>query len=77
MLIVCEIYLIGVLIMEKKKSTYNPESQKRYEQKRKKLAVSVFNADYEKIIAHMKEQGFNSVNSYLKYLIKKDMGESI
>lgn len=56
-----------------KKSTYNAEVQKRYEAKRKKCAFSVFNDEYEKIIAHMQKKGFVSVNAYLLALVRADM----
>ena len=56
-----------------KKSTYNAESQKKYNEKRKKIACNVFNDEYEKIIKHAKNKGFNSLNSYILHLINNDM----
>lgn len=56
-----------------KKSTYNAESQKKYNEKRKKIACNVFNGEYEKIIKHARSKGFNSLNSYILYLINNDM----
>lgn len=40
-----------------KKSTYNPVAQKKYDQKRKKIACTVFNAKYEIIKNMPKKRG--------------------
>ena len=48
-------------------------AQAKYDQKRKKLAVSVDNETAAKIEAHYKQKGFTSANSYLKHLIELDM----
>lgn len=58
---------------EKKKSTYNAEYQKRYNEKRKKIACNVSNDLYEDIKLHAGNKGFTSINSYVLDLIKKDM----
>lgn len=62
--------------MTEKKSTYNAAAQKKYDQKRKKLAAVVMNDEYEKIHAHMTAKGFTSVNSYLLHLIHEDMSQT-
>lgn len=56
-----------------KKSTYNPVAQKKYDQKRKKIACTVFNAKYEIIKKHAQEKGFTSINSYVLDLIDNDL----
>lgn len=61
---------------ETKKSTYNPKAQKTYNQKRKKLAVTVFNEEYDRITEHLQQKGYTSVNAYLHDLIKADMTAS-
>ena len=62
--------------MTEKKSTYNAAAQKKYNQKRKKLAAVVMNDEYEKIHAQMSKKGFTSVNSYLLHLIHEDMKQA-
>lgn len=59
--------------MEKKHYTYYPEVHKRYNQKRKNIACSVFNAEYEKIKLHAQKKGFKSLNAYVLDLIHRDM----
>lgn len=56
-----------------KKSTYNSEAQKKYNEKRKKLAVNISLEDAEKIQQHYTARGFSSANSYLLHLIRADM----
>ena len=58
---------------EKKKSTYNAKAQKKYNEKRKKIACSVSNDMYEDIKLHASKKGFTSINSYVLDLIKKDI----
>ena len=58
---------------QKKRSTYYAESQKRYNEKRKKVACSVSNKKYEEIRLHAEKKGYNSLNSYLIDLIENDM----
>lgn len=59
--------------IETKKSTYNAKAQKKYDEKRKKLALTVFNDKYDIIVEKMNKKGFTSVNSYLKSLVEKDL----
>ncbi len=59
--------------MKEKKSTYNAEYQKKYNEKRKKIACNVSNDMYEDIKLHVSDKGFSSINSYVLDLIKKDM----
>lgn len=59
--------------MNDKKSTYNPKAQKKYNEGRKKLACNVSNEKYEQIKAHAESKGFLSINSYILYLIDKDL----
>jgi len=59
--------------MEEKKSTYNATAQKKYNEKRKKIACTVYNDLYDKIKLHASKKGFTSINSYVLDLIKKDM----
>lgn len=56
-----------------KKSTYNAEAQKKYDQKRKKIACTVFNEKYDMIKKHAKKKGFTSINSYVLSLIDNDL----
>lgn len=56
-----------------KKSTYNPTAQKKYDQKRKKIACTVFNEKYDIIKKHSQEKGFTSINSYVLNLIDNDL----
>lgn len=56
-----------------KKSTYNADAQKRYNQKRKKIACTVFNEKYDIIKKHAKKKGFTSINSYVLSLIDNDL----
>lgn len=56
-----------------KKSTYNPVAQKKYDQKQKKIACTVFNAKYEIIKKRVQEKGFTSINSYVLDLIDNDL----
>ena len=58
---------------EKKKSTYNAKAQKKYNEKRKKIACTVSNDLYSDIKLHAEKKGFTSINSYVLNLIKKDM----
>ena len=60
---------------ERKKSTYYAEAQKKYNEKRKKLACTVKNEEYEKIVKHYTLKGFTSANSYILHLINKDMND--
>ena len=46
---------------------------KKYNEKRKKIACNVSNELYEDIKLHADKIGFNSINSYVLDLIKKDM----
>lgn len=56
-----------------KKSTYNPVAQKKYDQKRKKIACTVFNDKYDIIKKRVQEKGFTSINSYVLNLIDNDL----
>lgn len=58
---------------EKKKSTYNAKAQKKYNEKRKKIACTVSNELYDDVKLHADKKGFKSINSYVLDLIKKDM----
>ena len=58
---------------EKKRSTYNATAQKKYNEKRKKIACTVSNDSYNNIKLHAGKKGFVSLNSYVLDLIKKDM----
>lgn len=49
------------------------KAQKKYDQKRKKIACSVSNESYDKIKEHALRKGFTSINSYVLDLINKDM----
>lgn len=44
-----------------KKSTYNAEAQKRYNQKRKKIACTVFNEKYDIIKKHAKKRDLQAL----------------
>ena len=57
---------------EKKKSTYNAKAQKKYNEKRKKIACTVSNELYDDVKLHADKKGFKSINSYVLDLIKKD-----
>lgn len=59
--------------MEEKKSTYNAIAQKKYNEKRKKIACTVSNDLYADVKLHAEKKGFISINSYVLDLIKKDM----
>lgn len=59
--------------MEEKKSTYNAKAQKKYNEKRKKIACSVSIEKYEEVKKHAELKGFQSLNSYVLYLIDEDM----
>jgi hypothetical protein len=58
---------------KKKKSTYSPEAQKRYNQKRKQIACTVMIDKYNSISEHVKNKGYTSISAYILDLIKKDM----
>ena len=49
------------------------KSQKKYNEKIKKLACNVFVDEAKQIEKHYQNKGFTSANSYLKYLIEKDL----
>ena len=57
----------------KKKSTYNAESQKKYNAKNQIISCKVEKTKAEEIKQHAKNKGFNSLNSYIIYLIDNDM----
>ena len=59
--------------MEEKKSTYNAKAQKKYNEKRKKIACTVSIERYEQIKAYAELKGFQSLNSYVLNLIDEDM----
>lgn len=59
--------------MDDKKSTYNAKAQKKYNEKRKKIACSVSNEKYDIIKNHAINKGYNSLNSYIIDLINKDI----
>lgn len=48
-------------------------AQKKYNEKRKKLAAEVPLEKYEEIKAHAARKGFSSINSYVLDLINKDL----
>ncbi len=48
----------------------------KYDKKVKKLTVGYKLEDAARIEEHYRKKGFNSANSYLKYLIDKDMQEA-
>ena len=58
---------------EVKKSTYFPESQKRYGEKRKTIGCTIRKEFFEEIEKHYKIKGYESVSGYILDLIKKDM----
>lgn len=58
---------------EKKKSTYNPKAQKKYNEKFKFITCKIEKTEAEKIKLHADNKGFKSLNSYIIDLIKKDM----
>lgn len=64
-----------IMTEEQKKWKYRPESCKKYNQKRKKVACNLFNEEYERVKIHYTAKGFSSANSYLLHLIHKDMEE--
>ena len=47
--------------------------KKKYNEKRKKIACTVFNDKYEAIKKHSESKGFKSLNSYIISLIEEDM----
>lgn len=56
-----------------KKSTYNADVQKKYNAKRKRCGLTLFNDEYDKMVIHMQKKGFTSVNAYLLALVRADM----
>ena len=56
-----------------KKSTYNAESQKKYNQKFKNIACKVTLEYYADVKKHAGNKGFKSLNSYIISLIDADM----
>lgn len=58
---------------EKKKSTYDPKAQKKYNKKFKFITCKIEKAQAEEIKLHADKKGFKSLNSYIIDLIKKDM----
>ena len=59
--------------MEEKKKVYYADVQKKYNEKRKKIACNVSNEAYKDIKLHAEKKGFTSINSYVLDLINKDM----
>ena len=59
--------------MENKKSTYYPNSQKRYNTKFKIINCKVTKEKAEQIKKHLQKSGFTSFNSYLLHLIDEDL----
>lgn len=51
------------------------KAQKKYDEKRKKIACSVPIEKYEIIKKHATSKGFTSLNSYILSLIDKDMNK--
>ena len=41
----------------------------------KRIPLELKKEDYERMVIHAKNKGYEKVNTYLKDLIKKDMGE--
>lgn len=61
------------IMNEEKKSFYNPDYHKKYNEKRKKIACNVSLEKYEEVKAHAELKGFQSLNSYILKLIDDDM----
>lgn len=49
------------------------KAQKKYREKRKKIACEVAIEKYEAIKKHAENKGYNSLNSYVLNLIDEDM----
>jgi predicted HicB family RNase H-like nuclease len=62
--------------MDNKKSTYNAEAQKKYNQKFKNIACKVSIEEYNKIKQHAESKGFKSLNAYVINLIDKDINNN-
>lgn len=56
-----------------KKSTYNADAQKKYNQKFKFITTKIEKEKATAIENHLKEKGYKSFNSYIISLIDADM----
>jgi len=56
-----------------KKSTYNADAQKKYNQKFKFISVKLPAEEGEAVKQHYTQKGFTSANSYILDLIRADM----
>ena len=59
----------------KKRSTYNAKSQKKYNMKFKNIACKVTLEFYTIVKNHATKKGFTSLNSYILHLINEDMSK--
>lgn len=60
-----------------KKSTYNADAQKKYNQKFKFISVKLPAEEGEAVKQHYTKKGFTSANSYILSLIRADMAEAV
>ncbi|MBO5383590.1 MAG: hypothetical protein J6A30_04750 [Ruminococcus sp.] len=62
--------------MTEKKSTYNAKAQKKYNADKKLISCKVHQDYYDKVVQHLTQKGYTSVNSYLLHLIDEDLNNN-